>query len=617
MQEKKGYTGAVVKGILLGSFVIYMLVFSHVGGGDFVAILFWLLSCAIGIGIFVIPVYQKNQIIESEQQYELRRIEERKQQEKKHEIEEEKRRVQQAKEREISLEIMSLKREFDEGANVADLIKQSRNKALLVEELKKKVDEYERLYFSILAYPETTLEREIFNKILDPKTALARISGHLWNNTIFWEEKNAEWKEHNLYASKLTYSYNGVSKVLIKDEYGVANEEYISKLRNYDLLEYNKYFDDWNKERNSEEKLNFDYIFEAMWKYAFSKPCDVGRFRQAVDIINDYLYTLSGSDSEKIECLDVVLAELYVAKEFGEKVIGEKQKIMDKWVNYHIDLFSQIGKTLKTSEYGAGSCVELASGLKWMGLYDLEAEVLRKIVTAGLSLSDELQERLLFIENIGSDLKKVYDISSSEKMLALDYATLNWREEDYNKLFQTLVFENKGLQYSLTIREWTQNIVMEGNSGLKLDKAYEKVKQVVVDEYLDSVKAKTTEFTLLSEDGTGTVKIGLLIQPEKQQVGFDYVALLLNVIGFGRNINLRIYTLFMPVEVSVEKQKQQTISLKNNMNPDVIAFESGVQSSILKGMQQYMNGDASEGESDMDRTLQNEQNRNAVEEQLF
>lgn len=93
----------------------------------------------------------------------------------------------------------------------------------------------------------------------------------------------------------------------------------------------------------------------------------------------------------------------------------------------------------------------------------------------------------------------------------------------------------------------------------------------------------------MAEDGSESRKTALLMVPDKSQVGFGYVGLLLNVIGFGRNINLRIYTIFIPEDVPLETQKQQVLTLKKSTNPDVVAFESGLQTSILKGMEEYMN----------------------------
>lgn len=593
--EKKSYASEVIKGFILGIVLFFFFCTVLDITSNSIAVIAFMICIVIGVSFFVNKAKNYNAEIDEKIEYEAKQREFRKKQEEEKVRAEENAKRMAAREKERNAEIYNLKLEFDECSDVTKRIEESQYKDSLMDELMKKVQEYENLYFMILAHPETTQERAIFGKTYDPKSALSKISSLLWSNTKFWKEKNEEWKKHHSYAAHLTYAYNGVSTILIQDKYGAANEEKIRRIKEYSLSEYSKTFDEWNQKQNTEEKFNFDYVFEAMWKFAFTKPCDLDRFGQAINILNEYLYTLPEnqlSEDGYIECLDVVLAELYVAKEFGEKVLREKRKIMDKWVNYYISLFTHIGKTLKTTSYGAGPCVELASGLKWMGLYNLEADVLRKIVTAGLSLSDELQERLRFIENIGNDLKKVYEVDKNADYLSLDYATLNWREEDFSKLFQTLVFENKTLEYSLTIREWSKNIIMENRQTLDLNEAFAIVQNVIADEYLSSVKCRKTEIQLLSEDGTESRKTGLLVIPDKSQVGFDYIGLLLNVIGFGRNINLRIYTMFMPVGSSLETQKQQALTLKKNTNPDIVAFENGLQTSVLKGMETYMNSDS-------------------------
>ena len=82
---------------------------------------------------------------------------------------------------------------------------------------------------------------------------------------------------------------------------------------------------------------------------------------------------------------------------------------------------------------------------------------------------------------------------------------------------------------------------------------------------------------------------GILLSPVKGEMGFDHISLLLNTIKIGRNLNIRIYTLFMPTADTVEKQEQQALSLKKNINPNVGAFEDGLRESVLRTLEEYIN----------------------------
>lgn len=265
MQEKKGYVGAVVKGILLGTFVIYMLVFSHVGGGDFVAILLWLLSCALGIAIFVVPVFHKNQVIEREREYELRRIEERKEQEKKREIENERRRIQQARESRKNRELERLRDNFFQSDSVVELVKQGEFKEDLLIELKKLLNVHIKDFNSIIENP--TMEKE-------PSSMLRMIAERIWNNSVFWDDIHKEWEEHYRFAVRMHQFNFWGNSVLIDDEYGIENKEYIQHIRDYDLVRFNEITDEWLNKTVSEEKLNFATPITALWKYAMTKPID-------------------------------------------------------------------------------------------------------------------------------------------------------------------------------------------------------------------------------------------------------------------------------------------------------------------------------------------------------
>ena len=125
---------------------------------------------------------------------------------------------------------------------------------------------------------------------------------------------------------------------------------------------------------------------------------------------------------------------------------------------------------------------------------------------------------------------EVHRVDEKKTSLQLDYATLTWKEDDYVRFFKTLAYENMTLQYSLTIREWTKNLVVTGMTGVDLDMLFESVASKIKSEYLTSVSCEKKEFELLPEKSIDTIRKGLFVVPNKSQVGFEHIALLLNVI---------------------------------------------------------------------------------------
>lgn len=555
MPEKRSYRDAVVRGFFIGigvAIVLNIIVstiwenFTDVG---------FILKVALIMSVICSVIHTKMTNDEAEETfYRNERIQYRNQQ--------------------IYEEMQELESDFCQGNYVVPQINSSPFKEDLLSKLKELLADCEYQYYDILKYPD---------KVNNPSTALLNIAIVMEKHTIFWEEKHNEWLCHLKYAFEVDNFFDDSDSIILKEN-GQINIGFINRTREFPIEKFNEMTDSWLLMENTEEKLKFIIPITALWKYAMTKPLDMERYNKVKKVLTDYIHHWDGQrNGQRIECYDVILAELYVAKDFGNKVLDAKKRELDCWVDYQI-------RYQQANEKEEPKHLEhMLAALNWMGLYVFEADILRKIVTAGLSLSDELQERLRFIENVGNDLKKVYDIEENAAYLSLDYSTLNWREEDFIKLFQTLVFESKSLKYALTIREWSKNILMENKTGLNIDEAFAIVKAVIRDEYISSVSCKKTEVQLLSEDGTESRKTGLLIVPDKVQVGFGYIGLLLNVIGFGRNINLRIYTIFIPENVPLETQKQQVLSLKKSTNPDVVAFESGLQTSILKGMEEYMN----------------------------
>jgi hypothetical protein len=353
-----------------------------------------------------------------------------------------------------------------------------------------------------------------------------------------------------------------------------------------------------------------DFALANLWHHALNLQHDPEKFDNAKRFYNAYTkYYVPVSRYEKqleVVGIQTLLADLYVAKNMGEGVLRMKTEYVYAWLDAKIS-----GKLVT-------HCEVLASGLMWMKAFELEAEVLRRMADGGV-LSDaklqerlcflesdaKLQERLRFLESDGDKGPAVHDIEAKEGLLQFDYSSMNWENDDYNLFFKNMEYENKRLAYALTVREWSKTLMVAGKKSFSNENLFGKIEEMIDDEYENAVGCGMQQCEILA-DGTADEIEGILLKPDKKSLGFDHVASFVNIFKIGKNLNIRIYTLFMPTAETLEKQTQQALLLKKNLNPNVLAFENSLQASILRVIEAFVSdtsGDESAAgsrDSDMD-----------------
>ncbi len=174
-------------------------------------------------------------------------------------------------------------------------------------------------------------------------------------------------------------------------EYGnfafVSEKE--KKLGDLKMLEkYIKIFEDKNNLSRSLSLLSKDIIPDfvnisccAMWYYAKETPFDIEKFKYLCSLFDRYTAI---HDFVKVE---VILSRVYAKKQIGGKNLAKQE--LD-------DIFDWIKKAKKNI---GNKCIVMASGLAWMELYDMELQVLIKLVEMGVNLDSTAQKRFKFLEN--------------------------------------------------------------------------------------------------------------------------------------------------------------------------------------------------------------------------
>ena len=329
------------------------------------------------------------------------------------------------------------------------------------------------------------------------------------------------------------------------------------------------------------EKINpelsniIDYAAELMWCVASRKPFDQNMFNKAASIFDTYtarckidnscttwkyeqmIYAQVKNDNqnESPKCLlninvEHLLALIYAKNSVGgvNTVSKEKARITD-WINEIIEI----------------GCTEegflLASGLAWMGLYDLERAVLRQLFDKKVKFEIEYQDRLSFLESGGNTNIKIFDVRDMEGFL-FDSSVEAWNKDAYDMFFRKLEMTHKPLEYSLMMSKWTKTLPLASGQEVSQEQMEEA--------FSDLVKDFGGEITLSREPAKA-----LNLANVEYEFPFIFrfksernrcVTMLFSSEKFGRNLNISILTMFTPEkELDNEQMKKYALAIKENI----------------------------------------------------
>lgn len=318
-----------------------------------------------------------------------------------------------------------------------------------------------------------------------------------------------------------------------------------------------------------------DYAAELMWCVACRKPFDQNMFNAAASIFDAYtarckidnscttwkyeqkIYAQSKNDNqnESTKCLlninvEHLLALIYAKNSVGgvNTVSKEKARITD-WINEIIEI----------------GCTEegflLASGLAWMGLYDLERAVLRQLFDKKVKFEIEYQDRLSFLESGGNTNIKIFDVRDMEGFL-FDSSVEAWNKDAYDMFFRKLEMTHKPLEYSLMMSKWTKTLPLASGQEVSQEQMEEA--------FSDLVKDFGGEITLSREPAKA---LNLANVEYESPFIFRFksernrcVTMLFSSEKFGRNLNISILTMFTPEkELDNEQMKKYALAIKENI----------------------------------------------------
>lgn len=320
--------------------------------------------------------------------------------------------------------------------------------------------------------------------------------------------------------------------------------------------------------RNINECLGPQYVKDAcmlMWYYAKRWPFDVNAFDKARKRYLAYTsYFVSNPEHDalvEIGPLEEVLARVYAKKQIGGIGTARQEKAyIDIWLNKRIELGD------------LDPCYGLAHGLAWMELYELEIDILRRLIQAGADVPAELQDRLTFLENGGTEDIKVYDINPTDNIFFFDSSTPEWTNKDFATFFRKISMKKVRIQYSLALMKWTKTLPL--SSGQKISR----------NQLLDAFKNLIEDFDgeiSCEVRNAAAINVSNVVFPNAILFTFNSqrnrcVDILFYCEKFGRNLNITIFTLFTPDEkLDFEELERYCLAIKDN-NMYVESFRESI-----------------------------------------
>lgn len=422
----------------------------------------------------------------------------------------------------------------------------------------------ENNYSSLISYLNNQANQmsAIKNKLQNQRYTTRRLQ-KVYERTSEIQEITSLASTINSYSQKL--SSLPMSKMIDNTEYGKCNRIFFDNVRGLNDIEVKRGLSDALSTRNSGNYINsfrIDYIkvIQYMWFYAMKKPFDVNEYNSAVNA-----YKMVFGENQKSE---ILLSELYYIKQLGsDNIINDK-----------------IREYVRNNSNGNELSI-VASALMWMGAFSAEKIVLEQMLKAQCSLTPKQQTRLHSLANSSGNAPNSHDVASNTKEMYIDISSLSWDDDAYNAFFENLAFQDKVLTYSLAIRDDTKDLMIKNPSFVPAEKdVLASIKETLTNEFGNEAIAESKDTVAISGSSQERMK-GVFVTSRQ----CNYLGILVYLVPIGRKLNIKFYSLLVPVTSNNREVHQQAMSLKNNISPSATMWENSLKDSILLAIQHLLN----------------------------
>lgn len=360
-----------------------------------------------------------------------------------------------------------------------------------------------------------------------------------------------------VYVANFT-SYGEASNDFLSEEFmetiGHNADERMEQLRNLG----NKFKDGSLKNISENFEIGFFvYACRLMWYYAAKKPFQVDKFEAATDLFNKY--TISEFENYSYCKVDALLARIYSKKLLGgENVANQEIDYINQWLEA---FFVLSGKQDRYKEDNNTEVYTLASGLAWMELDKIELAVLRKLVEHSVTLPEDIQARLGFLESGGkADIRLYSDIP--ENIFGYDSSVLDWGKNEFDFFFRKIATKKFVPDYSLALERWTKTLPLTKGQKIVHEDLYKAFCELTEDfdgEIICSnVYSKAVNLENVANENATLFKF----TSERNRC----VAMLFSCEKYGRNLNIEILTLFTPEKgKDFEQLEKYCAAIKGNV----------------------------------------------------
>ena len=293
-----------------------------------------------------------------------------------------------------------------------------------------------------------------------------------------------------------------------------------------------------------------------MWYYAKKWPFDVNAFEKARKLYVRHTAFPLPNPIRESELVDIgpveeVLARVYAKNRIGGIGTAKQEKpYIDLWLDKRIELGD------------FDPCYGLAHGLAWMELYELEIDILRRLIQAGADVPAELQDRLTFLENGGTEDIKVYDIEPFDNIYFFDSSVPEWSGKDLSTFFRKVVMKKTKFKYYLAMAKWTKTLPLISGQKISYDRIIGELRDLASD-FDGEVNCEVRN--------AAAINLSNVVFPNAVLFTFNSmrnqcVDILFYCEKFGRNLNVTIFTLFTPdYQLDFEELAKYCLAIKDNM----------------------------------------------------
>ncbi len=418
---------------------------------------------------------------------------------------------------------------------------------------------------------------------------LTKVKNILNARNILQSETNYQKKINNI--NQLLQYIGNASNVISMYPYGKLTPNFEQNLEKYsqeknlyeDLLEKEtKIFENAVEHAELLTKELLEEIEVCMYQVVREKPYNADKFNKIQAFYdffkNKYAIQEKYDDIEviTIKAPDSLYNELYTYKSMGESVVNSKKNYIMEQVNNRINYQIQ-----------GSTALNIAAALKNLGLFELEKEILINYVGRGIQVSDKIQNRIRYLETDTRNGKigQIHEIETQG--FAYDFASSTWNDDDIQAFFRNLAYQEKKLNYSLVIEDWKKTLPILSKVQLSDEIICSELKKMLQEEYDGEIDCSVTKTIALSESSNEEQQ-AIVFQSSHEEYNRE-ITFILSCIKVGKNLSIRIFTLFTPsTKTTTEQDLKEALTIKKGLNPKNTAYIEGLKESILETLEKYL-----------------------------